>query len=102
MQLDIMTINETTQVTQSTINFRLTPEINSIVIGLFLVIIAIVVLWKLKQFIINSALGVIALFLLQFVGISIPINPITVIISAVLGLAGVGLMVLLAVLGFTF
>ncbi len=80
----------------------LTPEINSILIGLILIAIAIVILWKLRHFIINSILGLIALFLLQFFGIQIPINIITLLIAGVLGLIGVGLMILLTVLGFTF
>ncbi len=95
-------VNVTRIETTSEGAFGLSPELNSIVIGLVLVVLAIVILWKLKQFIINSVLGVIALFLLQFVGINIPINLVTIIIAAVLGLIGVGLMVLLTVLGFRF
>ncbi len=82
--------------------FGLTPAVNSAVVGLVLVLLAVVILWKLKQFIVNSALGIIALFLLQFIGITIPINAVTIIVSAVLGLVGVGLMVLLTALGFRF
>lgn len=82
--------------------FPLDTGTKSIIVGLLLLVIAIVVLWKLRHFIVNSLLGVIALFLLQLIGISIPINIVTMIIAAVLGLVGVGLMVLLHVLGVNF
>ncbi|MDP3742183.1 MAG: pro-sigmaK processing inhibitor BofA family protein [Candidatus Micrarchaeota archaeon] len=100
MMLEI--VNVTQAGTTSHGMFGLTPAVNGIVVGLLLVLLAIVILWKLKQFIINSALGLMALFLLQFVGITIPVNLVTIIVSAVLGLIGVGLMVLLTVLGFKF
>ncbi len=82
--------------------FGLSPETNALAIGVILIVIAVLVLWKLRHFIINSLLGIIALFLLQFAGINIPINVVTVIVAAVLGLIGVGLLVILTVLGFSF
>ena len=80
----------------------LSPEINGVVIGLLLIVIAIAVLWKLRHFVVNSLLGLVALFLLQLVGVSVPVNLVTIIVAGVLGLIGVGLMVLLTVLGFKF
>ena len=82
--------------------FPLDAGTKGIIVGLLFLVIAIVVLWKLRHFIVNSLLGVIALFLLQLIGINIPINLVTMIIAAVLGLVGVGLMVLLHVLGVNF
>ncbi|MBI4406292.1 pro-sigmaK processing inhibitor BofA family protein [Candidatus Micrarchaeota archaeon] len=82
--------------------FGLSPEANAGIIGLLLIVIAVLVLWRLRHFIINSLLGIIALFLLQFVGIDISINVVTIIVAAVLGLIGVGLLVILSVLGFSF
>lgn len=82
--------------------FGLSTDVQTIIVGLLLVLVAVLVLWKMRKFIVNSILGVIALFLLQFAGIAIPINPITIIVAGVLGLIGVGIMVLLTVLGFTF
>ncbi|MFH0713613.1 MAG: pro-sigmaK processing inhibitor BofA family protein [Candidatus Micrarchaeota archaeon] len=82
--------------------FGLSTDVQAIIVGLLLVLVAILVLWKMRKFIVNSILGVIALFLLQFAGITIPINIITIIVAGVLGLIGVGIMVLLIVLGFTF
>lgn len=93
------------QIANSTVanaGFQVSTGFNNIVIGLLLIAVAVLVLWKLRNFIVNSALGVIALFLLGFIGITVPVNLVTIIIAGVLGLVGVGLMVLLVVLGFRF
>lgn len=100
MFFQINAINETAS--GSIANIVLPPEVNGVIVGLLLLVIAILVLWKLRQLIINSVLGIIALFLLGFLGIQIPINAITLIVAAALGLVGVGLMVLLKVMGFAF
>ncbi len=90
------------EVIENAANFELDAGVKSVVVGLLLVLVAVLVLWKLRHFIANSLLGLIALFLLQFIGINIPINLVTIIVAGVLGLVGVGLMVLLNVIGFTF
>ncbi len=81
----------------------LSSEAKATIVGLLLIAIALLVLWKLRHFIVNSALGLVALLFLKWItGIDVSINILTVIVAGVLGLAGVGLMVLLTVLGFTF
>lgn len=80
----------------------ISPGLQTTLVGVLLIVVALLVLWRFRQVIVNSVLGIIALFLLQVIGILIPINLVTIIISAALGLIGVGLMVLLYVLGFSF
>ncbi len=48
---------------------------------------------------INAVLGLITIFLLNFLGFGIPINLITIIISAIFGLLGVTVLAVLALLG---
>ena len=47
----------------------------------------------------NAVMGLIAIFLLNFLGFGIPVNTITLIVSAVFGLAGVAVLALLALFG---
>ncbi len=75
-------------------------EPKAMAVGLLLIVLAVLVVWKLRHFVVNSLLGIVALFLLKLVGIDIPVNLTTIIISGVLGLVGVGLMVILTSLGF--
>ena len=47
----------------------------------------------------NTILGLIALFLLNFLGFGIPINTITLIVTALFGLLGVAVLAILALTG---
>ncbi|MEM4255536.1 MAG: pro-sigmaK processing inhibitor BofA family protein [Candidatus Norongarragalinales archaeon] len=71
--------------------------------GILLVLLAIAVVFFLKNFLANSLLGVAALLVINFLGassgISIPLNLLTVVICGVLGLAGAGLILLLFFFG---
>ena len=76
--------------------------------SLVLLIIAVLILVGLyllikdvKYLIVNAILGVIILFLARFIGISVPIDWIAVIISAIAGIPGAILVILLYVLGIT-
>lgn len=71
--------------------------------AVILVVLAVVVLKKLKNLLVNAVLGVLALLAINFFGsaygLKIEVNLLSVIISALLGLAGVGALVILALLG---
>ena len=71
--------------------------------AIILVVLAIVVIKKLKNLFVNAVLGVLALLAINFFGspygLKIEINLLSVIISALLGLAGVGALIILALLG---
>jgi len=67
-----------------------------------LIVIAIVVLFLFKRFLVNTVLGVIALLLINFFGkpygLELPLSIINVIITGIFGLAGVGALLLLKLL----
>ncbi len=71
--------------------------------GVLLIILAIAVVFFLKNFLANSVFGIAALLVINYFGtasgINLPINLITVIICGVLGLAGAGLILLLYFFG---
>ena len=70
---------------------------------LLLIVAAIALVFFLKKILVNAVLGIIALFLINYFGtpygIQIAITFVTVAISALFGLAGVGGLVLLKLLG---
>ncbi|MBI4360156.1 pro-sigmaK processing inhibitor BofA family protein [Candidatus Micrarchaeota archaeon] len=77
-----------------------------ILLAVGLIILAIIVVKLLKNFLANSVMGVIALLVISYLadvtgyaGIKVPITIVTVIISGILGLAGVGLLIVLKLLG---
>ncbi|MFQ5406696.1 MAG: pro-sigmaK processing inhibitor BofA family protein [Candidatus Micrarchaeia archaeon] len=82
------------------------PILTMLVLAVFaiLAIFATVLIMRfLKNFLINSVLGVIALLAINLLGkdagFEIPITIITTAVSGVLGLAGVGLLIVLKLLG---
>lgn len=79
-----------------------------IAFALVLIVIAILLLVMLKNFLVNAVVGVVALLGLSIVAdyakypaLKISITIVTVIISGLLGLAGVGLLIILKLLGIT-
>jgi uncharacterized membrane protein len=73
-------------------------------IGVILVLIVLYLLLKIfakygKHLAVNSILGLIVLALAKFLGISVPINLVTVLICALAGIPGALLVILLFVLG---
>ncbi len=72
------------------------------VIAGILIFVALVVLVLLKRFIVNSVLGVVAIFILNAAGIGIPLNIATIFVAAVLGLVGIALLVILKLAGINF
>jgi len=79
------------------------PSWGFLVGGIVLVILAIVVVFFLKNFLANSVFGIAALLVINYFGtasgINLPINLLTVVICGVLGLAGAGLILLLYFFG---
>jgi inhibitor of the pro-sigma K processing machinery len=74
-------------------------------LGFLLIILAIVLLLVLKRVLINTVLGVLALLIINYFGtpynLKIAITILTVIITAIFGLAGVGALLILHFLGIT-
>jgi len=74
--------------------------------AIVLFVLAFFVLKFLKKILVNTVLGVLALILIHYLGgplgLNVKIGLVSVIVSAVLGLAGVGLLILLALFGLTF
>lgn len=70
-----------------------------------LIVSAFLVIKFLKKILINTILGVLALIIINYfgtpLGLKVGINFITVIVSALLGLAGVGLLILLSLFGIS-
>lgn len=75
-------------------------DFKTAIVGILLIVLAVLVILKVKDFVINSFLGLIALFLLNFLGIGVPINLLSIVISGLLGLAGVAILVILYLFGF--
>lgn len=66
-----------------------------LVVGIVLIIGAVLIFTLLKKIIVNSVLGLIVFGIIQFViGIQLPFIP-TLIVTAIFGLAGIGVMLVL-------
>ncbi len=80
-------------------------SVGSIIFAIILIAAALLILKFLKNILVNTVLGVIALLAVNFLsqatgwGVNIPLTLVTIAVSAVLGLAGVGILIVLAVLG---
>jgi pro-sigmaK processing inhibitor BofA len=79
-----------------------------VLLGIGIVIIGVFLVGILKKILVNSVVGLIALYVINFLGgalkmdaLNIPINLVSVLITALLGLAGVGLLIILKLLGIT-
>ena len=74
-----------------------------IAVAIILIVLTVLVIKFVKKIVVNTVLGVLALFAINFFGspygMKIEINFLSVVISAILGLAGVGALVILALLG---
>ncbi len=86
--------------TQKVVSSSISSDFRTAIVGIVLLVLAVLVILKLKDFVINSFLGLIALFLLNLIGIAVPINLVSIVISGLLGLAGVGILVVLFFFGF--
>ena len=79
--------------------------LTAILIGLGLIVLAVIVIKILKNILVNTALGVLALLAVNFFSkelgfaFTIPLTLVTGLVAAVLGLAGVGLLILLKLFG---
>lgn len=68
--------------------------------AIMLIVIAIVLVLVIKRFIINSLLGLVAWAIVKYVfGIQLPFWA-SLVVSAIFGLAGIGVMLILRFLGF--
>jgi len=74
-------------------------ESELLVLGIVLVASALLLVFLLKKLLENAVMGVIALLAVNLLGIKIGLNALTITVSAVLGLAGVGLLIILSLLG---
>lgn len=78
-------------------NFIGDPTI--LIAGIVLIIAAVIIFMVLKKIIVNSIAGLIVFGILHFVvGIELPFIP-TLIVTAIFGLAGIGVMLVLHFLG---
>jgi inhibitor of the pro-sigma K processing machinery len=72
-------------------------------IGIVLILLALGIVFWLKNFLANSVIGLGALLIINYLGVSyginLPINILTIVITGILGLAGVGLLLVLNFLG---
>jgi inhibitor of the pro-sigma K processing machinery len=76
-----------------------------VVTGIILILLAIFLLGFLKRILENAVLGVLMLFVFNFIGgnfgLSLPITFTTVLVSAIGGLAGVGFLILAQLAGYS-
>ncbi len=74
----------------------------AVIIILLLIIIGAVIrwgAWLLWRLLINAILGIIILLIANFIGIGVPIDWITVLISAIAGIPGAIIVILLYLVG---
>jgi len=69
-----------------------------LLLGVVLIGITILIMYFFKHFIVNSIIGVVGLFILSAIGIKLPFI-ITLIVTAIFGLAGLGVMLILTFFG---
>lgn len=96
-QLGQATADTAGQVSQQALAFVGDPTI--LIAGIALVIIAVIAFFLLKQILVNSVLGLVAWVILNFVfNIHLPFW-VSLIVSIVFGLAGLGVLLVLRFLG---
>jgi hypothetical protein len=91
-----MDSNIIAQGTEKVINLVNNPK--ALVIGVILIGVTFLIIFFLKQFIVNSIIGVIGLFICAIIGIKLPFV-LTLIFSVIFGLAGIGIMLILRFFG---
>ena len=69
-----------------------------LIVGIILIVIAIIIIANFGQFLINSIVGVIGVGICLLIGIKLPIV-ITLIVCAIFGLAGLGVILVLKFFG---
>ena len=76
------------------------------VVAVIFIAVTFFIITSLRKLLVNSVLGLLALFIINWLGkgygIAIGINILTVLFTAVLGLAGVGLLIILNLAGIKF
>ncbi|MFH0906121.1 MAG: hypothetical protein V1824_02180 [archaeon] len=70
----------------------------SLISGIILIIIAIIIIFFFGQFLINSIVGLIGFFICALIGIKLPFI-VTLIVTGIFGLAGLGVMLILKFFG---
>jgi hypothetical protein len=64
-----------------------------------IIFLALIVLFVFRKFIVNTIFGVIALLIVNAAGVQISINAATLLVTAILGLVGVALLIILKLAG---
>lgn len=77
-------------------------EIGVLIAVLVLVLGAYAIVRAIKPFIVNAVLGLLVLWLAQFVGLGVGITWLVVLVVAIGGIPGALLVIILAQLGFVF
>ncbi|MFH1106438.1 MAG: pro-sigmaK processing inhibitor BofA family protein [Candidatus Micrarchaeota archaeon] len=70
-----------------------------VIIAGIMIFLAMIILVLLKRFIINSVLGIVAIIILNAAGIGIPLSLTNIIVTAIFGLVGIALLVILKLNG---
>ena len=87
------------------VNKQLLSMVASSLVLLIIAVLILVALYRLLRnpihLVINAILGIIILFLAHFIGIHVPIDLIAVLISAIAGIPGAILLILLSLLGIS-
>ena len=64
-----------------------------------MMLLALIILFVFKRFIVNSIAGIVAILVLGLFGVHITLNAVSVLVIAVLGLVGVALLIILKLAG---
>ena len=91
-----MDANIISQGTDKVFNLVHNPKI--LILGVILIGITLLIMYFFKHFIVNSIIGIIGLFILTFIGVKLPFI-VTLIITAIFGLAGLGTILILKFFG---
>jgi len=87
------------------VNKQLLSMVASSLVLLIIAVLILVALYRLLRnpihLVVNAILGIIILFLAHFIGIHVPIDLIAVLISAIAGIPGAILLIILSLLGIS-
>jgi hypothetical protein len=96
VDINSLSSQATSKIGENAISLLHNPKV--LIIGIILIVAAIIILYFLKNILLNSIVGVFGLLLCHFIGIKLPFW-LTLIVSAIFGAAGLGTMLILKFLG---
>jgi hypothetical protein len=74
-------------------------NVGTLLVGVAIIVVSIIVLSKIKNFMVNAVLGAISLFVANAMGFNVPLSLATIVVALIFGPAGVGVVMVLSFFG---